>query len=58
MWEGLYTAPMTFPPRPAYITSDGFDVGMAISEMVTSLYRAASKYATDIPMYVRTSCFC
>ena len=44
MWEGLYTVPMPLPPRPAYISSDGFDVGVAISEIVTSLYRAASKY--------------
>lgn len=43
MWEGLYLGPSA-PPRPAYIPSNGFRVGVAISEMVATVYRAASEY--------------
>lgn len=43
MWEGLYLG-LSAPPRPAYIPSNGFRVGVAISEMVATVYRAASEY--------------
>ncbi len=44
MWEGRYSGPTNPPPNPAYIPSGGYEVGVAVSEMVASLYRAASKH--------------
>lgn len=45
MWEGLYAGPTaaTLPPRPAYIPRNGYAVGVALSEMVATVSRAASE---------------
>lgn len=43
-WEGLYAGPVNPPAQPAYIPTGGYEVGVAISELVASVYRAASEY--------------
>ena len=39
-WQSRYSGPADPPPRPAYI--HGYEVGLAISELVAHLTRAAS----------------
>ena len=43
MWEGIYIGPSSLPSRPAYIPTNGYSVGVAVSEMTASVFRAASE---------------
>lgn len=57
-WDVVYVSPtpIDLPVRPAYV--DDFRVGVAISEIQTTLYRAASKRLTIIDCYIINLSFC
>lgn len=49
MWMGYYMGPssMELPPIPAYIPKYGYEVGVAVAEMIASTYRAAGEWRRD-----------
>ncbi len=43
-WNAVFLGPSTLPLAPAYVT--GFSVGVAVSDIRATLYRASSKLPT------------